>query len=335
MSGEVKEFRNKALNKGCFEEVYEVKEQIGKGNFSIVKSARHKQDGGIRAVKFIDLPAVNPNAELKNMVDNEIDALATVQHPNIITLYEYFVTPTQHLLVLELLTGGEMFDKIVELEKYSERDASRLAGQFLGALAAIHKVGFIHRDLKPENLLLSSKDLNASVKIADFGFSKYLGDDGVAFETCGSPMYTSPEVVAIMKAKSRGHPIVGYTYKSDVWAAGVILYIMLCGFPPFYDEDLRTLYDTIQNGELEFPLPEWDNISQQAKDLITKMLNTDPAKRLSSAEVLQHPWVSAQSSVPESHLGHTTSQLRSFNAKRKFRSAVHGVMALNKFRLKY
>jgi len=224
-----------------------------------------------------------------------------------------------------------MFDKIVELEKYSERDASRLAGQFLSALAEIHKMGFIHRDLKPENLLLSSRDLNASVKIADFGFSKYLGDAGVAFETCGSPMYTSPEVVGIMKAKSRGHPLVGYNLKSDVWAAGVILYIMLCGFPPFYDEDLKTLYDTIQSGELDFPAPEWNEISPLAKDLISKMLVTNPAQRLSSAQVLEHPWLQSSEKVPESHLNQTTNQLKSFNAKRKFRGAVKGVIAINKF----
>jgi len=331
MSALVEQKRVNALNTDSFENHYEVQEQLGKGNFSVVKRSIHKKTGSIRAVKFIDLSSTHPNAETKHMVDNEINALVTVDHPNIIKLFEFFITPNQHLLVLELLTGGEMFDKIVELEKYSERDASRLAGQFLSALAEIHKMGFIHRDLKPENLLLSSKDLNASVKIADFGFSKFLGDDGVAFETCGSPMYTSPEVVGIMKAKSRGHPLVGYNLKSDVWASGVILYIMLCGFPPFYDEDLKTLYDTIQSGQLDFPAPEWDEISTSAKDLISKMLVTNPLQRLSSAQVLEHPWLRSSETVPESHLKQTTTQLKSFNAKRKFRGAVKGVIAINKF----
>ncbi|KAF7252383.1 Calcium/calmodulin-dependent protein kinase type II subunit delta, partial [Varanus komodoensis] len=184
--------------------------------------------------------------------------------------------------VINRVTGGELFEDIVAREYYSEADASHCIQQILEAVLHCHQMGVVHRDLKPENLLLASKSKGAAVKLADFGLAiEVQGEQQAWFGFAGTPGYLSPEV---LRKDPYGKPV-------DMWACGVILYILLVGYPPFWDEDQHRLYQQIKAGAYDFPSPEWDTVTPEAKDLINKMLTINPAKRINASEALKHPWI--------------------------------------------
>ncbi|RXN28469.1 calcium calmodulin-dependent kinase type II subunit alpha isoform X1 [Labeo rohita] len=209
------------------------------------------------------------------------------------------------------VTGGELFEDIVAREYYSEADASHCIQQILEAVLHCHQMGVVHRDLKPENLLLASKSKGAAVKLADFGLAiEVEGDQQAWFGFAGTPGYLSPEVL-------RKDP---YGKAVDLWACGVILYILLVGYPPFWDEDQHRLYQQIKAGAYDFPSPEWDTVTPEAKDLINKMLTINPSKRITAAEALKHPWISHRSTVASCmHRQETVECLKKFNARRKLK----------------
>jgi len=179
------------------------------------------------------------------------------------------------------VTGGELFDRIVAKGHFSEPASADLVYKILDATQYLHSVGIVHRDLKPENLLLSDPSDQAEVKVADFGLAKILGAEGqMMATTCGTPGYVAPEV---LKNK-------GYDKQVDVWSIGVILYILLCGFPPFYEENTALLFEQIMRGQYDFPEPYWDPISAQAKDLVQHMLVVDPKKRYTTQQCMAHSW---------------------------------------------
>jgi len=260
------------------EDVYDMKKDLGSGAFSIVKLAVHKKTKETRAVKMIDKDAIK---EKKEMLEREVDILKRIQHPNIIAVVEIYETSRYLYLVMELAIGGELFDSIVSRGKYSEKDAARIVAQVANACAYLHSIGIVHRDLKPENLLLETKDPDSRVKLADFGLSKMMEASSILQTACGTPGYVAPEVLL-------GE---GYNQEVDVWSTGVIMYILLCGFPPFYAENNSKLFEKIMAGTYSFPSPYWDKISSSAKDLIKCMLVVDPKKRYSSAQVLEHAWI--------------------------------------------
>uniref|UniRef100_A0A8V0YKQ0 calcium/calmodulin-dependent protein kinase n=1 Tax=Gallus gallus TaxID=9031 RepID=A0A8V0YKQ0_CHICK len=210
-----------------------------------------------------------------------------------------------------LVTGGELFEDIVAREYYSEADASHCIQQILEAVLHCHQMGVVHRDLKPENLLLASKLKGAAVKLADFGLAiEVEGDQQAWFGFAGTPGYLSPEVL-------RKDP---YGKAVDLWACGVILYILLVGYPPFWDEDQHRLYQQIKAGAYDFPSPEWDTVTPEAKDLINKMLTINPSKRITAAEALKHPWISHRATVASCmHRQETVDCLKKFNARRKLK----------------
>ncbi|KAM7385348.1 hypothetical protein PAMP_001436 [Pampus punctatissimus] len=180
------------------------------------------------------------------------------------------------------VTGGELFEDIVAREYYSEADASHCINQILESVSHIHQHDIVHRDLKPENLLLASKMKGAAVKLADFGLAiEVQGDQQAWFGFAGTPGYLSPEV---LRKDPYGKPV-------DIWACGVILYILLVGYPPFWDEDQHKLYQQIKAGAYDFPSPEWDTVTPEAKNLINQMLTINPAKRITADQALKHPWV--------------------------------------------
>lgn len=261
------------------EDDFDFVKDLGSGAFSVVKLAKNKKTGAKRAVKIVDKIAVG--IEKKEMLDREIDILRRIQHPNIISITDIYETPEYLYLVMEVATGGELFDAIVKRGKYSERDAARIVRQIAEACRYLHSKGIVHRDLKPENLLLSDDSENAVVKIADFGLSKIMDAQAVLQTACGTPGYVAPEVLM-------GH---GYHQEVDVWSIGVITYILLVGYPPFYAENNAKLFDKIMAGQYAFTSPYWDKISAEAKDLIRHLLVVDPKKRFTSLQVLQHPWI--------------------------------------------
>jgi len=257
---------------------YDVKDELGRGAFSVVKLAVHKKSGQKYAVKVIDKK--NVGADI-NRLETEIQILKKVHHDNIISLKELFDTPDYLFIVTELVTGGELFDKIVEKGSYTEKMAATLVTKIVSAIDYLHKLGIVHRDLKPENLLLKSANDDTEVKLADFGLSKIVGPQ-VMMTACGTPGYVAPEVLSA----------TGYDKEVDLWSIGVITYILLCGFPPFYHEDLPKLFEQIMSAEYDFPPEYWNHISKEAKDFIKKLLVVDPAKRMSSQQALAHPWLS-------------------------------------------
>ncbi|XP_034940143.1 calcium/calmodulin-dependent protein kinase type 1-like isoform X2 [Chelonus insularis] len=261
------------------DEKYILKELLGTGAFSEVRLAESKEKPGqMYAVKIIDKKALKGK---EDSLENEIRVLRRLTHPNIVQLLETFEDKHKVYLVMELVTGGELFDRIVEKGSYTEKDASGLIRQVLEAVDYMHEQGVVHRDLKPENLLYYSPDEDSKIMISDFGLSK-MEDSGIMATACGTPGYVAPEVLA---QKPYGKAV-------DVWSIGVISYILLCGYPPFYDENDANLFAQILKGEFEFDSPYWDDISDSAKDFIHKLMCVNVEERYTCKQALAHPWIS-------------------------------------------
>lgn len=311
------------LRKDEIRKFYDVKEKLGTGSFAVVKRAVRKSDGKQFAVKVIKKSKLN--AEELAVVHDEVEIMHKINHQNCVHLYEMYETPKKIYMVLELLTGGELFDRIVAKGSYSEKEASELIRAITGAIKYLHDIGITHRDLKPENLIYQSQAADSPIKITDFGLAKFRQAKGSNVEAmhtaCGTPGYVAPEV---LEGKA-------YDKQVDLWSVGVILYILLCGFPPFYHESTQQLYKQIKRGEYDFPDPYWSEISDSAKDLVRGLLTVDPAKRLSSDKVLQHAWIvgTGVSAKPLSS-GHV-QRLKMMQAKRILRRTVRTIMAVNKF----
>jgi len=261
------------------EELYEIKEQLGSGAYSVVKVGIHKKTGEHFALKIIDKERLS-DFDKENVL-NEIEILKNYcDHPHIISLKEVYDDRRRTVLILELMTGGELLEQLRKKKFYSEKEACILARKLIEAVAHLHKNGVVHRDLKPENILFTTEEDTAELKIADFGFAAFIGD-GVCKTPCGSPAYVAPEIAREDE----------YTKAVDVWSIGVIIYIMLCGFPPFYDHDEEILFELIKKGEFDFPSPFWKNISASAKELICLMLKMNPKERITAGDALSHPWL--------------------------------------------
>ncbi|NXX89182.1 DCLK3 kinase, partial [Centropus bengalensis] len=261
------------------EKHYEIGRTIGDGNFAVVKECRHCNSNQIYAMKIVDKSKLKGK---EDMMESEILIIRSLSHPNIVRLIEVYETEAEIYLILEYVPGGDLFDAIIESVKFTEHDAAVMITDLCEALVYIHSKHIVHRDLKPENLLVQhNADKSTTLKLADFGLAKQVTKP--IYTVCGTPTYVAPEILAEK----------GYGLEVDMWAAGVILYILLCGFPPFrsQDRDQEELFQIIQLGHYEFLSPYWDNISAAAKDLITRLLIVDPQKRYTARQVLQHPWI--------------------------------------------
>uniref|UniRef100_A0A665V9I3 calcium/calmodulin-dependent protein kinase n=1 Tax=Echeneis naucrates TaxID=173247 RepID=A0A665V9I3_ECHNA len=263
-----------------FTDEYQLYEELGKGAFSVVRRCVKLCTGQEYAAKIINTKKLSARDHQK--LEREARICRLLKHPNIVRLHDSISEEGFHYLIFDLVTGGELFEDIVAREYYSEADASHCIQQILEAVLHCHQMGVVHRDLKPENLLLASKCKNAAVKLADFGLAiEVQGDQQAWFGFAGTPGYLSPEV---LRKEAYGKPV-------DIWACGVILYILLVGYPPFWDEDQHKLYQQIKAGAYDFPSPEWDTVTPEAKNLINQMLTINPAKRITAQEALKHPWV--------------------------------------------
>ncbi|XP_029452268.1 calcium/calmodulin-dependent protein kinase type II subunit delta isoform X12 [Rhinatrema bivittatum] len=295
-----------------FTDEYQLFEELGKGAFSVVRRCMKIPSGQEYAAKIINTKKLSARDHQK--LEREARICRLLKHPNIVRLHDSISEEGFHYLVFDLVTGGELFEDIVAREYYSEADASHCIQQILESVNHCHLNGIVHRDLKPENLLLASKSKGAAVKLADFGLAiEVQGDQQAWFGFAGTPGYLSPEV---LRKDPYGKPV-------DMWACGVILYILLVGYPPFWDEDQHRLYQQIKAGAYDFPSPEWDTVTPEAKDLINKMLTINPAKRISASEALKHPWICQRSTVASMmHRQETVDCLKKFNARRKLKGAI-------------
>ncbi|XP_045649502.1 calcium/calmodulin-dependent protein kinase type II subunit beta isoform X9 [Ursus americanus] len=295
-----------------FTDEYQLYEDIGKGAFSVVRRCVKLCTGHEYAAKIINTKKLSARDHQK--LEREARICRLLKHSNIVRLHDSISEEGFHYLVFDLVTGGELFEDIVAREYYSEADASHCIQQILEAVLHCHQMGVVHRDLKPENLLLASKCKGAAVKLADFGLAiEVQGDQQAWFGFAGTPGYLSPEV---LRKEAYGKPV-------DIWACGVILYILLVGYPPFWDEDQHKLYQQIKAGAYDFPSPEWDTVTPEAKNLINQMLTINPAKRITAHEALKHPWVCQRSTVASMmHRQETVECLKKFNARRKLKGAI-------------
>ncbi|XP_052428074.1 calcium/calmodulin-dependent protein kinase type II subunit gamma isoform X17 [Carassius gibelio] len=295
-------------------------EELGKGAFSIVRRCVKKSTGQEYAAKIINTKKLSARDHQK--LEREARICRLLKHPNIVRLHDSISEEGFHYLVFDLVTGGELFEDIVAREYYSEADASHCINQILESVSHIHQHDIVHRDLKPENLLLASKMKGAAVKLADFGLAiEVQGDQQAWFGFAGTPGYLSPEV---LRKDPYGKPV-------DIWACGVILYILLVGYPPFWDEDQHKLYQQIKAGAYDFPSPEWDTVTPEAKNLINQMLTINPAKRITADQALKHPWVCQRSTVASMmHRQETVECLRKFNARRKLKGAILTTMLVSR-----
>ncbi|CAJ2657214.1 unnamed protein product [Trifolium pratense] len=328
---------------------YEVSEILGRGGFSVVRKGTKKssnedeksQSSQVVAIKTLrrvsssnnpsGLPRPKKDVGERStmmfptfrqvsvsdaLLTNEILVMRRIvenvsPHPNVIDLYDVYEDINGVHLVLELCSGGELFDRIVAQDKYSETEAATVVHQIASGLEAIHKANIVHRDLKPENCLFLDVRKDSSLKIMDFGLSSVEEFTDPVVGLFGSIDYVSPE------ALSQGR----ITTKSDMWSLGVILYILLSGYPPFIAQNNRQKQQMILNGNFSFYEKTWKGISQSAKNLISSLLTVDPSKRPSAQELLSDPWVKGEKAKDDQMDPEIVSRLQRFNARRKLRAA--------------
>lgn len=264
----------------AFRAKYELGAEIGRGGFSVVHEGTERE-GARRKVAIKVIEKAKQTEEQLKILHREIDIMRRLKHPNIVGLYDVYETKTTISLVLEYVAGGELYEQIVEKGSFTEDDAAAVLYQVLSATAYLHENGIAHRDLKPENILLSTQGKN-TVKIADFGLSKDFVGDSVMSTCCGSPSYVAPEIL------EQGE----YSNACDIWSIGVILYVLLSGYLPFYGNTQEELFDKILTASFSFNNKCWNDISDQAKDLVSKMLTLAPEDRPPAEECLKHPWFS-------------------------------------------
>uniref|UniRef100_A0A8C9Y179 Serine/threonine-protein kinase DCLK2 n=1 Tax=Sander lucioperca TaxID=283035 RepID=A0A8C9Y179_SANLU len=284
-------------------EKYKVGKVIGDGNFAVVKECVERSTGKEFALKIIDKAKCTGK---EHLIENEVAVLRKVKHPNIIMLIEEVDTPSELYLVMELVKGGDLFDAITSSAKYTERDAGVMVYNLAGALKYLHSTNIVHRDIKPENLLV-------------FEYPDVV--EGPLYTVCGTPTYVAPEIISES----------GYGLKVDIWAAGVITYILLCGFPPFRSESnlQEDLFEQILMGQLDFPSPYWDNITDSAKELIGKMLQVNAEARYTAQDILSHPWVTDDTVMEKNMQMEVTGKLKThFNTAPKHNNTTAAVSVI-------
>lgn len=298
---------------------YEFKNLLGTGAFSKVYLGEHKKNGNMVAIKCI---FTKPLKGKTQALANEIGVLRKLRHPNIVRLIEIFDNPTQVCLVMELVTGGELFDRILEKGQYTEKDASEVVSQILDAVSYLHDAGIVHRDLKPENLLYATPNDDSKIMLSDFGLSKTEVEGKTLKTACGTPGYVAPEVLLQQP----------YGKAVDVWSIGVITYILLCGYPPFYAENDPELFEQIKKAEYEFDSPYWDDISQAAKSFISRLMEKAPEKRITCKQAIQDPWISGDAASNKDIHAHVSTNMKKNFARSKWKQAFHVAAATSRMR---
>jgi len=266
--------------------IYEFGDELGRGRFSVVQAATHKKEGVKYAVKVVENETLGDEENLEAL-ETEIKILRQLSNPHIVQLKEVVTAKENTYIVMELLSGGELFNRIVDKGCYPETEAADLFAQILLSIDYLHSLNIVHRDVKPENILFISTD-SSDMKLIDFGYAGLLLPDRELTGLCGTPDYVAPEVLTWYEDDDNGTP---YGKGSDLWSLGVLLYVILSGCSPFSADEEELLLQQVAEARYEFFENEWKHISADAKDIITRLLVVDPNKRMTMAELLEHAWV--------------------------------------------
>lgn len=302
---------------GKLRDSYRIGSKLGDGAFGSVRKITHRVTGEHRAVKTIHKKTLKSEDERQTFF-NEVAVLRTLDHPNVLKLYEFYQDEKNYYLITELCSGGELFDRIINNGSFSEAQAAEYMRQILSVLAYCHDRNIVHRDLKPENFLLDTAEIDANLKVIDFGTAQFFVPGMPMTQKFGTPYYIAPEVLR-----------KNYDEKCDVWSAGVNMYIFLAGYPPFGGNTDEQILRRVSAGRFSFPSPEWDNISFEAKDLISKMLTFEAGRRISAREALNHSWMHNASRQPinPATARNIFANLQTFKAERYLQKATFSFMA--------
>ncbi|CAG8550297.1 21484_t:CDS:2 [Racocetra persica] len=302
------------------EKNYTISSVLGQGSFAVVRKCTDKRTNVDYALKIISKDVIKGKEQ---MLTTELDVLKQVNHPHLVTLHELVETKDNVYIITDLASGGELYSQLEQRGNYTEKDAAHLVEQVLKGVIYLHDHDIVHRDLKPENLLFSdATSPNPKLMITDFGLSKILKHhDDILMTACGTPGYVAPEVLSQK----------GYSKPCDIWSIGVILYTVLCGYTPFWGHDQAALFNCILKGQYEFDEDYWNHISNEAKDLINKMLTYNPDERITAHDALKHPWFeyAAKLNIDSNH--HTRSETVSY-PRASLKKAIHVIQGVTKMR---
>uniref|UniRef100_A0A3Q3T322 Calcium/calmodulin-dependent protein kinase IGa n=1 Tax=Mastacembelus armatus TaxID=205130 RepID=A0A3Q3T322_9TELE len=294
-------------------DVFDFKGKMGSGSFSEVFMVKEKKTGKLYALKCLEKKHL-----AHSNLENEINVMRRIKHENVVGLEDFYESQTHYYLVMQLVSGGELFDRILDKGIYTEKDASTVIKQVLQAVRYLHENSIVHRDLKPENLLYYNTDENAKIMVSDFGLSKTL-EHGVMSTACGTPGYVAPEVLA-------GKP---YSKAVDCWSIGVISYVLLCGYPPFFEENETLLFSKIMKAEYAFHSPFWDDISESAKGFIRNLMEKNATKRFTTEQALRHPWIAGDTAKDLNIYQCVSEQMDRNFAKSKWKQALNAASVIH------
>ncbi|KAL2911718.1 hypothetical protein HK105_208819 [Polyrhizophydium stewartii] len=306
------------MGKPNLHDFFKFGDKLGSGTFATVVLVTENSTKKQYAMKIIEKAK---SRGMEEQIIKEITILKRIQHPNIVRLFECYETRDKIYMQMDV-DGGELFDRIVNLGFYGEEDARAIVKSILEAVKYLHEAA---QDLKPENLLMASKDEHSTVKLADFGLSTIVTTDSMLKTSCGTLTYCAPE---ILKGEAYGKPV-------DLWSTGVISYILLSGYPPFWDKEEAAMMELTLRGKFTFFSPDWDEITDTAKDFITKLIQVDPVKRLTAQQALQHKWITKETSSEQKinmieRVG--DNLVKHFNARRKLKVGMDAVKFINTIR---
>ncbi|KAG6437171.1 hypothetical protein SASPL_102082 [Salvia splendens] len=304
---------------GHLKQRFDLGEKLGHGQFGTTFLCTERKTGNKFACKSIAKRKLVQKEDLED-VRREVEILHHLSgHDNVVSIQGAYEDAVAVHVVMELCGGGELFDRIVQRGHYSEKKAAELTRTIVGVLEACHSLGVMHRDVKPENFLFVNGAEDSAMKIIDFGLSVFFKPGQVLSDVVGSPYYVAPEVLCKR-----------YGAEADVWSAGVIVYILLCGVPPFWGETEQEIFKEVLYGEIDFSSHPWPNISESAKDLVKRMLVRDPTKRITAHQVLSHPWVQVGGVAPDEPIHSAVlSRMMHFSAMNKLKKMAIRVIAEN------
>jgi calcium/calmodulin-dependent protein kinase I len=300
---------------GCkkmpFRKIYQLNAKLKSGSFATVCAGTHRETRKQYAIKCVHRRKLSPNDDVA--IFSEVNILASLDHERICSIIDFFIEDECYFIVMPLMQGGDVFDRIGNMKKFDESIARNMVFEMLKAIAYLHENDLAHCDLKPKNLLLQQKDDDSSVMLADFGFARKVYSPNSLTKQCGTPYFVAPEIL-LRK---------GYDTKADLWSVGVIMYSIMSGGVPFTGKNHKELFKAIIDGSYDFDSESWEGVSEDAKDLISKLLIKDPRQRFSATDSLRHAWIRADGRMLRRNALVSTSQrMKTFNARLTFKTTI-------------